>query len=318
MLTYSDIRQAHLPGPTYVTLGNFDGLHLGHQALLIRAQELAAAHSSGHALCAIVTFDPHPLSVLRPERTLQQLTSPDDRLRLAASLGVEIGVIHPFTRETAIQEAYDFVQMLKQHLGLAGLVVGPDFALGRNRGGTIETLRRFGADLEFTVDVVEPVLWSGEAARSSTIRDRIVAGDVAGAAALLGRPYVVAGPVREGDKRGRTIGIPTANIAPPTDRLLPADGVYATRARICLPWQAYAFASVTNIGYRPTVDGLHHRVEAHLLDFPPPELLDDLYGQVVTLEFIERLRGEQRFAGVDALVAQIREDIAHAVPILKS
>lgn len=316
MLTFNDIRQASMPGPTFLTIGNFDGLHLGHQALLIRAQELAAAHPSGAGSTAIITFDPHPLSVLRPDDRVLQLSSPMERLQLAASLGIDVGVVHPFTRETASQDALDFVEMLKRYLGLAGLVVGPDFALGRNRGGTIDALRGFGDELGFIVDIVQPVALNGEVARSRVIRDRIVLGDVAGAAQLLGRPYSVSGPVREGDRRGRTVGIPTANIVAPADRVLPADGVYATRARICTPWQAYAFASVTNLGVRPTVDGVHHRVEAHLLDFPPRELLDDLYGQHVTLEFVERLRGEQRFASVDDLVAQIHKDIARARPIL--
>lgn len=133
---------------------------------------------------------------------------------------------------------------------------------------------------------------------------------------MLGRPYNVTGRVQHGDQRGRSIGIPTANIATLPDKLLPADGVYATVTRICTPGRAYAFPSVTNIGVRPTVDGMHHRVEAHLLDFPPAELPDDLYGQILTVEFVERLRGEQRFAGIEALVAQIHADIKRGRQVL--
>lgn len=316
MLTFHELHRAALPGPTYVTIGNFDGLHLGHQALLIRARELAAEHPSGSAQTAMITFDPHPITVLRPDRTLLKLTTPNERLALAAALGIDVGVVHPFTQDTAHLSPRDFVQLLKEHMGLAGLVVGPDFALGRNRSGDIPTLRTLGSELGFTVDIVEPVEWEGRPARSSTIRDLITRGDVASTAHLLGRRYSLSGPVQQGDQRGRLIGIPTANVGYAADKLLPANGVYATVARLCTPGVLYAFPSVTNVGVRPTVDGLHHRVEVHLLDFPPTELPDDLYGQILTVEFVERLRGEQRFEGLPQLVAQIHRDIAAARSIL--
>lgn len=310
MHTFSDLRQASLPGPTFLTIGNFDGVHIGHQALILRAGELAAAADGGRT--AILTFAPHPLTVLRPGVRLLELSTPSERLSVAASLGVNYGIIQPFTAEIAQMEARDFVALLKQHLGLAGLVVGPDFALGRNRGGDAAALRRFGEEMGFSLEIVFPVEWRGQPARSSTIREALLRGDVAEAAGFLGRPYAVAGPVQHGDQRGRKIGIPTANIGYGADKLLPANGVYATIARYCTPQWAYEFQSVTNIGVRPTVDGLHHRVEAHLLDFPPPELPDDLYGELLTVEFIERLRGEQRFQGLDELVAQIQHDIEQA------
>ncbi len=315
MHTYDDIRQAAIPGPTFVCIGNFDGVHLGHQALLQRARALAAAAGNG-AQSAIVTFDPHPFAVLRPGTSLLKLTTPGERLLAAAALGIDIGVVHPFTRDTAQTEPRAFVEMLVRHLGMAGLVVGPDFALGRNRSGDIPMLRALGEEVGYAVETVEPVAWNGIAARSSAVRDALAAGDVAAAAGLLGRAYAVTGPVQQGDRRGRTIGIPTANLGYAEDKLLPADGVYATIARLCQQQQAYAFASVTNIGVRPTVDGMHHRVEAHLLDFPPRELPDDLYGHVLTVEFVARLRGEQRFAGLDALVAQIHQDVEQARALL--
>ncbi len=309
MHTFTDLRQANLAGPTYVTLGNFDGLHLGHQALLIRARELAAASS---AQTAIVTFNPHPFAILRPGQPLLTLTTPNERLMLAAALGVDIGVVHPFTLETTQLSARAFVELLQAHLGMAGLVVGPDFALGRNRSGDIPTLRTLGGELGFTVDIVEPIERAGIPARSSTIRDLLVEGAVEGAAALLGRPYNVTGDVARGDQRGRLLGSPTANIAVAAGKLLPANGVYATLTRLCTPARAWAFASVTNVGVRPTVDGQHHRVEAHLLDFPPAELPDNLYGQILSVEFIARLRGEKRFDSLDALSAQIQHDILQA------
>jgi riboflavin kinase/FMN adenylyltransferase len=312
MLTFRDVRQAQGLGPTYLTIGNFDGVHRGHQALIDRARTLAAAHPSGRGRAALLVFDPHPLAVLRPEKPYALLTSPNERLMLAAGHGSEIGVIHPFNPDTAQMEARTFVDLLCHHLGIVGLVVGPDFALGRNRSGDIPSLRHMGEDLGFSVHVMEPVEWRGRIVRSSVIRSLLQEGDVGEAADLLGRFYSVTGEVQQGDQRGRTIGIPTANLHPPSNKLLPADGVYATLAHHCTANRAYTFASVTNIGVRPTVDGMHHRIEAHLLDFPPPELVDDLYGEILTLEFVERLRGERRFAGLDALVAQIHADIAHA------
>jgi riboflavin kinase/FMN adenylyltransferase len=318
MFTYSDLRLADLPGPTYASIGNFDGLHLGHQALLVRAQELAAADPASTATTALITFDPHPFAVLRPDRPVSKLTSAAERLYLAAALGVDVGIVHPFTTETAHLTPREFVELLKRHLNLAALVVGPDFALGRNRSGDVRTLSELGEELGFMVEVVPPVDWHGHPVRSSTIRDLLQRGEVATAATLLGRAYSVSGEVQHGDERGRTIGVPTANILPNHDKMLPADGVYATVARLCTPACAYAFPSVTNIGIRPTVDGTHHRVEAHLLDFPPPELPDNLYGQQLTLDFVERLRGEQRFDGLSALVAQINQDIVRSRAIFEA
>ncbi len=318
MLTFSSLQSATPSAPTWVTIGNFDGLHLGHQALIRRAQQLARAATGEAARTALVTFDPHPFAILRPDRPLLKLTTAPERLALAAALGVDVGVVHPFSAETARMEAREFVELLVDRLQMVGLVVGPDFALGRNRSGDMATLAALGVELGFVVEVVQPVSVAGTIARSSAVRDLLQVGDVESAARLLGRPYTISGVVQLGDQRGRTIGVPTANVAPWADKLLPADGVYATIAHLCTPTRAWHFAGVTNIGVRPTVDGFHHRVEAHLLDFPPPELPDNLYGQSLTLDVIARLRGEQKFAGLDALVAQIRADIRRAREILNT
>jgi len=318
MLTFRSLHAATFAGPTWVMIGNFDGLHLGHQALILRACELATADPTANGQTALISFDPHPLSILRPDRPLLRLTTPSERLSMAAALGVDLGVIHPFTPETARMEAREFIQLLITNLGMKGIVVGPDFALGRNRSGDIAALRELGQELHFNVEVVQATDIDGVTVRSSAIRDLLQAGNVEAAARMLGRPYTITGEVRLGDQRGRTIGIPTANIAPPADKLLPANGVYATVAHICTPAQAYAFPSVTNIGVRPTVDGFHHRVEAHLLDFPPPELPDNLYGQTITLSIAARIRDEIRFPSLDALVAQIRLDTQRAREILDS
>ncbi|MEZ4676355.1 MAG: riboflavin biosynthesis protein RibF [Caldilineaceae bacterium] len=273
----------------------------------------------------LVTFDPHPLSVLRPKQPHWLLTTPEERLALAAEQGLDFGVIHTFTAETAALSADAFIRLLKQYLGLAALVVGPDFALGRGRLGDIPFLRALGAELDFTVHVIEPVVWEGLSVRSSSIRQALGEGDVTAAATMLGRPYHATGEVVHGEQRGRQIGIPTANLQTPTDKLLPANGVYVTRAHLTVDGRCYHLDSVTNLGVRPTVDGLHRRLEVHLFDFPPDadatstnETLrnGDIYGQQLTVEFIARLRGEQRFESVDALVGQIHRDMAQARAML--
>lgn len=309
MLTFRDIRQAHLTEPTAITIGNFDGLHLGHQALLDQTRRIAAARG---LRTAILTFDPHPLAVFRPQEPLLLMTSARERLMLAAEHGIDYGIAHPFTRDTANLEAHEFIALLKQHLGLGALVVGPDFALGRNRSGDIPRLRALGEEYGYSVHVLEPFLLGDVPVRSSVVRDLLLEGDVDAAARLLGRPYRVAGSVQAGDQRGRQVGIPTANVAAPADKLLPADGVYATRTIVPTFGGARVYNSATNIGLRPTVDGTERRVESHLLDFPPPDQIDDLYDQTLAVEFLGRLRGEQRFAGVADLVRQIHLDIEHA------
>lgn len=308
MLTFRDIRQARSDRPAAITIGNFDGLHLGHQALLDQTKRIAGDGMQ----TAMITFDPHPMSVFRPQEPLLLMTSARERLMLGAEHGIDLGVAHSFTRETANLEAHEFIALLKQHLGLAALIVGPDFALGRNRSGNIPRLRALGDEYGYTVHVLPPFLLGDVPVRSSVVRDLLLAGDVAEASRLLGRPYRVGGLVKAGDQRGRQVGIPTANIAAPPDKLLPADGVYATRTIVPTFAGARVYNSATNIGMRPTVDGTERRVETHLLDFPPPDQIDDLYDQTLAVEFLGRLRGEQRFASVADLVRQIHLDIERA------
>lgn len=315
MLTFRDIRQAHLPGPTALTIGNFDGLHLGHQVLLDQLRTVAqqAAETGQPPLgTALITFDPHPMAVFRPNEPLLLMTSARERLALAAQHRIDFGIVHPFTRSTADLQAHEFIALLKQHLGLAALVVGPDFALGRNRSGDIKRLADLGQEYGYSLHVMSPFHLEGQPVRSSRVRELLLTGNVAEAAQLLGRRYLVEGVVQSGDQRGRTVGIPTANVMAPANKLLPADGVYATRTYVCSTTGAAAYDSVTNIGVRPTVDGTERRVESHLLHFPPADQIDDLYGQSLTVEFLQRLRGEQRFASVGDLVRQIHLDIERA------
>lgn len=287
----------------WVTIGAFDGVHLGHRQIL---QELTAgAHQIG-APAVVLTFFPHPAMVLRGSQPNFYLTSPKEKAALLADAGVDIVITHPFDLAVSQIRAHDFIQELKQHLGLSQLWVGQDFALGRNREGDLPTLRRFGEEMGFSVQVIEEVTGNGEVISSSLIRQALRDGDARRAARLLGRPYSIGGKVVHGDGRGRTIGIPTANIDYWPERVVPAKGVYACRARL----GEQVWGAVTNIGIRPTfdIDAVQTYIETYLLNYNGGEI----YGQRLRLEFLARIRDEQRFSGVDELVAQIHRDIETA------
>lgn len=322
MQTFENITGAQLTGPSFVTIGNFDGLHRGHQALLAQVIAVANAAFATGTITApphtgLITFDPHPIAVLRPETPHFLLTTPAERVTLAGQQGIDFGVIQQFTHEIAALEARDFVLLLKEQLGLAGLVVGPDFALGRGRKGDLNALRTLGDELGYTLHVVDPFTLSARPVRSSTIREAVQQGDVTTAAELLGRYYHVTGEVIDGDKRGRQIGFPTANIQLTPNKLLPKNGVYATRTAVQIAGAPHIFQSVTNLGVRPTVDGVQQRLETHLLDFPPSGHSGDLYGQVITVEFVACLRDEQRFSTIQELIAQIHVDVEDARLLLQ-
>ena len=299
MQLFSSLDNAHADG-IWLTIGSFDGVHRGHQEIIRRLADGAHAHA---APAVVLTFYPHPAVVLRGSNGPFYLSSPNERAEIIGNLGVDIVILQRFDRQLADTSARDYVMKLKERLGLRRLLVGHDFTLGRGREGDIPTLRRLGEELGFEVEEHQPVLLDGQVISSSQIRSALTAGNVERAHQLLGRSYRLTGEVIPGDGRGRTIGIPTANLNPWSEQLLPATGVYACQAQI----RDKVFRAATNIGVRPTFDGsttsLH--VEAHLLDFK-----GDLYGQKVRLDFLARLRGEQKFPNVQALVAQIQEDIA--------
>ena len=295
-----------------IALGNFDGVHQGHKHLL--AETVAASRRLGGD-AVVLTFDPHPAQILAPGRAPPLLTTRERKLELIAETGIDACIVEPFTRELSLLSPEAFLQnILVDVIGVRHVVVGYDFCFGRNRAGTTETLREFAATHGFTAQIIEPVKVAGAVASSSEIRGLLAAGEVSAVSVLLGRHYDVDGTVVHGDGRGTTIGVPTANIAGSTG-LLPASGVYAVRMRILdsapdddLPDRRDALPGVANLGRRPTFDtGDQLTLEVHALDFS-----GDLYGRLVRVEFVERLRGEQRFAGVDALVEQIHRDIASA------
>jgi riboflavin kinase/FMN adenylyltransferase len=283
---------------TWLTIGTFDGVHLGHQTIL--KQLVAGAHAQQEP-AVVLTFHPRPASVLQGLNGPFYLTSPDERAELMGRLGVDVVFTLPFTRETAVTSAEDFMRVIKEHLDLRVLLVGEDFALGRGREGNLTRLRELGQALGYDVRSLERVAAAQQPISSTRIRNLLLEGDVTTAGVLLDRPYRLQGEVVHGAGRGRTIGIPTANIAFWPEQILPANGVYACYAH----WQDQCWAAATNIGLRPTFSGEKAlSIEAHLLDFSA-----DLYGQHVRLEFIQRLRGEQKFSSVEMLIEQIRQDV---------
>ncbi len=280
-------------------IGNFDGVHRGHLALIGRA--VAAARARGR-WAGVLTFDPHPMRVLRPDASFLALTTLEERLALLKAAGVDAVIIYPFTAQTAQMGATDFMRELAARLGLRRLWVGPDFALGRRREGDVPMLRRLGSELGFEVATLEPIVVDGVEVRSGAIRAALTEGRVDQAARLLGRPYVLTGVVVSGSGRGRTIGLPTVNLPLPAERVIPANGVYAAWCWV----EGQRLPAATNVGVRPTFDGRTASIEAHLLGFE-----GDLYGVTLRLEFVLRLRPERRFADVDALIAQVRRDVAN-------
>ena len=286
---------------TVVTIGNFDGVHLGHRAILARVLQ-RARELAGQAVA--ITFNPHPLKVLRPEMNLPLLTTSDQKLALLAASGLDGVVVLPFTHELAALSARDFIkQYFCERLQVREVVVGHDYRFGRGREGDIDLLTEMGKIHSFTVQVVWAVEAEGAVVSSSLIRALLRLGKVAEAARLLGRPYAVGGRVVRGKGRGaKLLGVPTANLRPDNE-LLPASGIYAVRVRR----GAETFPGVANIGTCPTFDNQELSLEVHLLEFQ-----GDLYGENLEVQFVGRLREERRFPSLEALAAQIRADIDQA------
>ena len=301
--------------PIVITIGNFDGIHLGHQRLLHETYEMAQALQCKPVL---VTFSPHTLTVVRPQIELRYLTTLPEKLALAKYYGdISDSIIITFTPEVAAMSADAFMDDLCQRFSIQGIVVGVDFSLGRNRMGDIQFLQQYGQ--EHTIKVQAVALAEAEAVRISSthIRTLLIEGKISTANELLGHPMIVSGIVQHGDKRGRQIGFPTANLRPQANKLVPANGVYAAYVHIQndqesdLQLASAVYKCVVNIGVRPTFNGTERLVEVHVLDTNL-----DLYDKLLTVEFIAYLRGEQRFSGIDALKAQITTDVQKAHHIL--
>ncbi len=296
---------------TALTIGAYDGVHRGHQAVLRLLRELADARGLAAAL---LTFDRHPAQVVRPDSAPKLLTSLSQKLELLEATGLlDVCRVLHFDEQRSREPAEEFVrEILVEELSAKLVVVGADFHFGHGRSGNVELLERLGADLGFEVvglGLVSPAADDAggpsedrEPYSSTRIRALLVEGDVAGAADLLGRPHAVRGTVETGDRRGRELGFPTANVAVPTEIALPADGIYAGTAVV----EGGEHVAAINLGRRPTfhVEAERSLLEAHLLDFD-----GDLYGDAMEVRFVERLRAEERFESVDDLVAQMRRDV---------
>jgi riboflavin kinase/FMN adenylyltransferase len=291
--------------PMVLTIGVFDGVHLGHQALIAETVRQA---KQADALSGVVTFAGHPRLVLGKHKELPHLTSLEQRVRFLEANGVDRVIVLTFTRELASLPAAEFIGLLVKLLHMKHLVIGPDFALGKGREGDIESLTTMGRKLGFAITVAPPLLKNGYKVSSTRIRKAMAESKMSRVHDLLGRYFSLEGKVVTGEGRGAKLGIPTANIEISTDQALPADGVYATSA--CVDDQP--IASITNIGTRPTFGGGQRTVETHLLDYR-----GDLYGRRLEIAIIEQIRPEQKFAAAEALLAQIKDDIAMARQVLK-
>ena len=307
----AELDQLNLPAEwahadSVLTVGAFDGIHLGHQALIQQSIDQARATSR---VAGAVTFDPHPAAVLYPRHTPQVLTSLQVKLDLLRAAGLDFVVVLPFTPQLAATSAQVFVQHLCTRLHMRELCVGPDFALGSDRSGDRETLRALGDALGFAVcDIIPYLTRNGQRVSSSKIRSLLQEGEVTEAAALLGRWYSLRGRVVHGAHRGRELGFPTANLEVCDDCLVPAYGVYATTVTL----EGKHYGAATNVGVRPSFDNGKPSVEAYLLDFN-----QDLYGRELDLAFVRRLRPEMRFENVQALIEQMDDDVAQTRQVLR-
>jgi len=320
MKILSDLSQASAE-PSSLTVGYFDGVHRGHRYLIGQAQ---ASASRQKLRTVLLSFYPHPSVVLRGAEPFY-LSTRDEKIALLAELGLDVIIVQPFTPGLAKTRALEFVDVLVRQTGMVEMWVGPDFALGYRREGDIPFLRRTGQERGFSVNVVNRLKLDDLAINSSRIRQDLREGNVTLAARCLGRPYCLQGPVVIGAQRGRTIGFPTANVEVPAERAVPANGVYAAWAQL----KDERYRAVVNVGTRPTFtqpvptllpqgaragstgDDRPRTIEAHLMDFSR-----DIYGQRLALDFVTRLRPEQRFNGIDELVAQIHRDVRRARKML--
>jgi len=288
-----------------LTLGNFDGVHLGHQAIFRKVAE--RAREIGGTSIAF-TFEPHPLKVIAPERSPLLLNTFHGKMKLLAASGIDVVICANFTRAFADQNPDDFArEVLHEKIGVREVYVGYDYAFGRGREGSIESLKRMGRTYGFDVGVVEAVRVNDVVVSSSAIRDLVSGGRVEDAARLLGRHYTIEGEVVHGSHRGHILGFPTANLKT-ANELVPGFGVYAVLAQV----EGRAFKGVASIGIRPTFDNGPVSIEVYLFEFN-----DDLYGKEMEVVFVKRLRGEEKFPDAEALVRQIRKDVQEAQHALK-
>lgn len=289
---------------TVLTIGVFDGVHIGHRHLLDRVREQAGKLN---VLSGVITFRQHPEELISPQNKLPYLTSLTERITRLKKAGIDIVVALSFNREMADIEARDFIVLLKKYLHVRAFVIGPDFACGKNRSGDANFLRELGKSMDFTVTVVPPKIIKGEIISSTSIRKALAVGDMKKVRTLSGHLFSLAGPVVTGFGRGKGLGFPTANLDVDAKQALPPDGVYATIAHI----DDRVYQALSNIGVRPTFDNGPRSIEVFLLDYQ-----GNLYGKDMKIEIVERLRPETKFTNPEELKKQINEDIRRGKEIL--
>ena len=291
-----------LPGPLFLAIGVFDGVHLGHQAVIsTSAQHARAANGTP----VVVTFDPHPEKILRPQAAPHLLTATPHKIALIRDLGVRHLLIITFSKQFAATEPEDFVQQLvNDSKPLREICVGHEWSFGKNRRGNLELLKKLGTQFDFNVIGIPPVTVNGEVVSSTTIRQAVETGELKKAAEMLGREYTILGTVVRGDDLGKKIGFPTANLSAHNEQF-PPNGVYFAEAKL----DEVRYSGVVNLGYRPTVSSskTERVLEIHLLDFNR-----DIYGKDIEVHFIRYLRPEKKFENLDALVRQIKADVKQA------
>lgn len=306
MQHYRSLEEVSLKN-SYLTVGVFDGVHRGHREIIRKLTQDARAN---HAPAVVLTFDPHPASVLS-NREIRCLTTPDERAELLGSLGVDVVITQRFTRDLSTVPAHEYMSTLKTRLGLSHLLIGYDFALGKAREGNAPRLTEIGLELGYTVEVA-PALGDESGVISSTeIRKLVSIGDMSEAAKLLGYPYRMSGEIIHGAGRGKQINFPTANVDYPKEKATPPNGIYACWARL----GNERYMAATNIGLNPTFTPERKipSLEAYLLDFDR-----DIYGETLALDFVKRLRDETRYTTVAALIEQIHEDVRQTRSILSA
>jgi riboflavin kinase/FMN adenylyltransferase len=305
MVLITDLQQIATPfTKSVLTLGNFDGLHVGHQELV--RMVIRRAREAG-ALSMVVTFRPHPLKVLAPEKCPPLISIYEEKIRLFERLGIDVLVKIPFTLHFSEMSPRDFVKtVLCDLLGAEEIFVGYNYRFGRGREGTVRILREMGEEFGFRVTEIEQVSLNGEVISSTKIRLLLGDGEVEHAARLLGRPYAITGVVIKGDGRGKSLGFPTANIAS-KHAIVPSSGVYAVKLFV----RDRYYDGVVNIGFRPTFDTRTMAIEAHVFDFN-----EDLYGEEMTIYFIKKMREEIKFGDSAALIRQIGKDIEESRQVL--
>ncbi|MBO6792273.1 MAG: bifunctional riboflavin kinase/FAD synthetase [Balneolaceae bacterium] len=300
MAKLTHLNEVERVGNTVLTVGTFDGVHEGHRALMETVVEKAKQRN---ARSVVVTFDPHPRTIIHSKSDgIKLLTTLKERAEILETLGVDVLVVIPFTRDFSLLSSEEFVKdVIHKKIGISEFIIGYDHHFGKDRSGTIETLERLGPELNFDVQVVSKKEMGDTTISSTVIRNEIIdEGNMPKVAELLGRPYMLNALVIHGDERGRKIGFPTANLQPEhQDKAIPKNGIYAVKVRVDGEW----FSGMMNIGVRPTFDGVTKSLEVNIFGFDKM-----IYGKTVQIRFIDRIRDEQKFSSVDLLVAQLKAD----------